>query len=262
MRDNMIKSLSVKFRLFGFILLLLVIFLVTGLFGLNGMKTTNKSLSSVYKHQVLPLNELRTLENLINIEIVKPVDKLLFEQMTWEECLVHIEKAQKNINSSWQYLQTVQQNNTDRDSDWLLGAEPLINESDNILNSLIILLKSKNADNLDVFTDNKLYPLAHRYSEGIDTLIHHGLDAVEAEYKESQHRYSTAKTAFLLSLAGGVAISCLLSFLLVQSIDQPLGKITRAMKRLMNGDLSKKMEYDSGDEFGYLIRGFNQMSST
>ncbi len=59
----MSKSLSVKFRLIGFICFLLFLLLTSGFFGLMGMKDSNNSLSAVYKFQVIPLNELRTLDN-------------------------------------------------------------------------------------------------------------------------------------------------------------------------------------------------------
>lgn len=255
----MFNSLSVRIRLIGFAFILLLLILITGMFGLKSMRDSNNAFSNVYKGQVLPINELRTLDNLMNISIVKPVDKLLFEQLTWEECLVHIQKTQQAINKRWNDLQNSNLANQGSDN-WLGSAYSLISVSETTLNSLTILLQAKNTEQLDSFTDNKLYPLADKYSEVIDELIHKKLVAVEDEFLHSQRRYANAKTTFLVVLALGIIISTLLSFLLIHSINIPLAHITAAMKNLMQGDLSKKLVHDKDDEFGILINGFNQMT--
>ena len=50
------RSLTVKWRLVGFVLFLLMLIIGAGLGGLNGMRSVNESLSEVYEHQVLPFN--------------------------------------------------------------------------------------------------------------------------------------------------------------------------------------------------------------
>ena len=104
----MLNSLTVKFRLIGFISMLLVLLIFTGLFGLRAMKNSDNSLSSIYNYQVIPLNHLRKLDNRIHINIVGSVDRLLFEQITWEECIVRVEKAKTSINNGWLELQKIQ----------------------------------------------------------------------------------------------------------------------------------------------------------
>jgi len=253
------NNISVKIRLVGFIALLIFLFLLTGIFGLNGMKETNISISNIYNYQVIPLNELRTIDNLMHFGVVNPVDRLLFEQMTWEECLVLVEKSVSHINERWENLHRIHRRAGPEDTDWLNKANTLMGNSANVLNSLILLLRAKDTEKLDLFTDNKLYPLSESYTEIIDSLIQDRLAAVEKEYLQSQRRFNNIKNTFLWVLVVGIIASGILSLLLIQSINKPLGKIAEAMKSVMHGDLSKKLDYDTNDEFGILIRGFNQM---
>jgi|GEM_PF-1094107 len=257
----MFNSLTVKFRLVVFIAILLLLLIITGLFGLKTMRNSDDSLSSIYNYQVVPLNKLRILDNLMHINIVGQVDKLLFEQISWEECLVKVDKAKASINNGWSELQELQEGSGNYDTDsWLEPANNLISTSEDVLNSLSIILKARDTKRLDAFSDNKLYPLAEQYTEKIDTLIHNRLNAVQDQYHASQQRYSAAKKSFIVLIIAGVAISAILSLLLIQSITTPLEQFNEAMGHLMRGDLSKKLTHSHNDEFAALSKGFNQMT--
>lgn len=258
------KSLNVKVRLIGFVSLLLTLFLTTGLYGLNGMRSSNNALSLVYTNQVIPLNELGNMNNLIHSEIIQQVDRLLFEQMTWEECQLKVEKAKTQIHQHWQNLAAINPSvlgEPDAEERWRKSYNLLINTSDDVLNTLTLLLQGKDTEKLDAFTDKKLYPLGDLYSEQIGQMSKDRLALIEAQYKHSQERFSVAKQTFILILLAGVLVSSFLSVLIIRGINQPLSRITTAMKNLAHGLVSEKIKYDRQDEFAILINGFNQMST-
>jgi len=257
------KSLSVKFRLIGFVSLLLLLFLATGIFGLIGMRESNNALSSVYTSQVLPLNEQSNLNTLLHNEVIQQVDQLMFEQMSWEECQLRVEKAKGQINKSWQNLtgnKSTKLGEANHEK-WQGSYTILLNATDEVLNNLSLLLQAKDRERLDAFTDKKLYPLGELYSEKLGQMNKDRLILIEDEYQHSQQRFDIAKQTFLLILIAGVIISGFLSILIIQGINQPLTKITLAMKNLSHGHVSEKIDYDRDDEFAILINGFNQMSN-
>jgi methyl-accepting chemotaxis protein WspA len=225
------------------------------------MKDSDDSLSSIYNYDVVPIDKLRRLDNLLHINIVGQIDKLLFEQLSWEECFVKVDKAKASISSGWADLEELQANSTKYDSvTWLEPARNLISSSEDVLNSLVIILKTKDPKRLETFTDAKLYALADQYTEKIDTLIHNRLSVVQDQYHNSQDRYSAAKKSFIVLIIAGVSISTILSLLLIQSITNPLKQFNEAMSHLMRGDLSKKLTHRYNDEFGPLFKGFNKMT--
>ncbi len=255
------KSLSVRFRLIGFVCLLLLLFLTTGIFGLIGMRNSNNALSLVYTNQVIPLDELGSLNNLIHSEVIQQVDRLLFEQMTWEECQLKVEKAKNQINRHWQRLAAIKLADPEAEDKWQESYNILINNSEDVLNNLSLLLREKDTEKLDAFTDKKLYPLGDLYSERISQMSKERLSLIEGQYKLSQQHFSMAKQTFILILLAGIALSGLLSILIIRGINQPLTRITKAMENLAHGHVSEKIDYDRLDEFAILINGFNQMST-
>ncbi|MBW2502042.1 MAG: methyl-accepting chemotaxis protein, partial [Deltaproteobacteria bacterium] len=53
--------------------------------------------------------------------------------------------------------------------------------------------------------------------------------------------------------------STIASYLLIKSIDVPLKKILNATQQAIRGDLTQRLNFGRYDEFGLLIKGFNQM---
>ncbi len=253
----MLKSISVSTRLFTVTGLLLLFALFTGFFGLKEIKENNIALYSVYNYRVIPLNELRNLNQLFQSGIVRPIDQRLFEQITWAECELKINQTIAKINNHWQNLHKIHA--SDSVKDWLSAADPLILQSKHTMDRLALILQSQKAEELGNFSDKFISPLAKQYDQVTEALIQKQLASIAQEYKSSQERYAKAKNKFIWSLFLGITLAGIISMLLVQSINTPLGQIAQAMKNLMNGDLSKKLTYDRNDEFGILIQGFNKM---
>ncbi len=255
------KNLDVKWRLVGFVGFLLLLMISAGIGGLNGMKNANNSLSAVYLNEVLPLKELREIDYIFQNSFAGVVDKILFEQITWEEGRKTIEQSKARLEHKWAGLmETSSMGRSSSDIEWLAPAMPLIPETKEVTSRVLALIKSQDVNRLDAYTDEKLYPLADTYDQVIRSLIRNRLFAVKQQYDESQQRYSTFKTVFIIIMILAVGVSLLASLLLIRGIDTPLSKITAAMRNVMQGDLTQRLSHARHDEFGLLIKGFNQMS--
>ncbi|OGQ95066.1 MAG: hypothetical protein A2521_00425 [Deltaproteobacteria bacterium RIFOXYD12_FULL_57_12] len=254
------RNLDVKWRLAGFVGILLLLLVGSGLAGLNGMRRANNSLADVYNSEVLPLKELREMETLFQSTLVGSIDKVLFEQVSWEDGLKKVEQTKTELEQKWAGLQATAKSNSNAADNWLTPATSLIASSEGVSTELIALLKKHDENGLDAITDAKLYPLADEYKKTINNLVKNRLEAVKHEFDESQQRYNTFKETFLLVMVVALCISMGASYLLIKSIDHPLSLITAAMKNVMQGELSHRLAYGRHDEFGLLIKGFNQMS--
>ena len=260
-----IHSISVKIRLAGFVALLLALFFFSGFIGLQGILSSNQTLSKVYDNNVMPLNDLRILDNTIHTGIVQPVDRLLFSQITWEECEQQINKSKKTIFQRWENLKKSSQyqkaTSTDLESqNYYQEINQLITDTENVIDTLLIILKKKGTQELDEYTDSKLYPLAESYTTNMESLNKYFLLGIKTQYEQSQAHYTKAKTSFIWSIVITVLISLLLSYLLIKSITTPLRKLSAAMHSLEQGDLTKHISYEWHDEFGHVIKGFSQMT--
>lgn len=255
------RNLSVKWRLAGFVAFLMILIISAGIGGLNGMKSANNSLSSVYFSEVLPLKELREMDYIFQVSLVGSVDKILFEQITWEKCQANVEKAKAELEKKWADLFTSAKSaDAGMANNWLSPAVSLIAVSNETITKLLTMVKQQDVEGLDTFTDERLYPLADEYEKIINLLVQDRLAAVKNEYDFAQNRYDVSKKAFTLTIIVAFVISLLASYLLIKGINEPLSTITAAMKKVMNGDLTQRLSFGRHDEFGLLIKGFNQMS--
>ena len=254
------RNLSVRWRLVGFVFFLLLLIIGAGLGGLNGMRSVNQSLSDVYEHQVLPFEVLREIDNIFHTGIVNTVDKALFDQISWEEAQKKIIESKNALDNKWESLDKIgDRHEGAMGSAWLEPSKKIIASTDIVIAELIQYFEKKDIDSLDIFTDEKLYILAEEYRQTINLLIHERLTAVKNTYNAAQKSFEFSKTAFLITILIGIAISTIASYLLIKSIDVPLKTILNATKQVIKGDLTQRLDFGKYDEFGLLIKGFNQM---
>jgi len=254
------RNLSVRWRLVGFVFFLLLLIIGAGLGGLNGMRSVNQSLSDVYEHQVLPFEDLREIDNIFHTGIVNSVDKALFDQISWEDALKKIKDSKNALDKKWTALEKIGDlHEGTMGSAWLEPSKSIIASSEIVIAELIQYFEKKDIDSLDIFTDEKLYILAEEYRQTINLLIHERLTAVKNTYNAAQKSFEFSKTAFLITILIGIAISTIASYLLIKSIDVPLKSILNATKQVIKGDLTQRLDFGKYDEFGLLIKGFNQM---
>lgn len=253
-------KLDVKWRLAGFAFFMLLLILGAGLGGLNGMRISNNSLSSVYKGQVLPTTTLRDIESLFQ-DIVTLVDKAHFADIPPQNTLREIESKRADFHSKIEELFSLNSTNQALNKfTWFETARPLLVEDDAALDKLVLMFANTDKDALATFTDEHLSPLAAENKAMVRKIVRQSLAAVDNEFAMIQRRYDTSKKAFTYTLILGLAISLLASYLLINTINTPLSIIANTMAYITKGDLSKRMHYDRHDEFSVLIDGFNQMA--
>jgi len=257
---NFARNLTVKWRLIGFVCFLLLLIIGAGLGGLQGMRSVNQSLFDVYTHQVLPFEKLREIDQIFQSGIVNTVDKTLFGQISWTEGLESVKESKELLDTKWSELFLLKNQQADpQGNSWLTPGKGLLERTDTAVKRLVSLLENNDSDSLDSFTDETLYPLVEVHRETVNSLISDRLQAVKKTYETSQERYEFSKKIFLITILIGIAISIIASYLLFTSIDVPLHKIIDAMKLVIKGDLTQRLEFGKHDEFGLLIKGFNQM---
>jgi signal transduction histidine kinase len=87
------------------------------------------------------------------------------------------------------------------------------------------------------------------------------LDAPNLQSIQDQFTRSVNRSLGLAILAAGL-LALLITFILAQSILQPIGALTQATRKLEQGDLSQRVRTDSNGEVGELARAFNAMADS
>ncbi len=265
MRANFFKNLTVKGRLAGFVGFLLSLLVASGLGGLSGMRSANHALSTVYRHQVIPLKNLKEIEDLFNRQIIDTTQRALNGQLSWDVARRTVEQAKEDIPGKWKLVYETDVDSSGNEFEArrtkdLAETAPLIKAIEDVSQKLIAALQQKDTKRLSALMTNDLLPLAEPLGEKVNILLNDSLASAKTEYERVQKNYKISKFAFIATLLIAIAVSLFASFMLIKGIDNSLSLIREAMGRMKEGDLTQRIEYDRKDEFGELIEGFNCMA--
>jgi len=254
------RTLSCKWRLTGFISFLLVLLILAGFGGINSMRSFHLTLADTYHNKVIPVADLREINHVFQTEVVHTVDTVLLGQISRDEALKKINGAKDTLDKKWSSLNAIAEANPEFSQyNWFEPSKDIIAATDELTTELIRFLEKNDTDSLDTFTDGTLYPFAEKHHDTISILIEERLASVKTTYDDRIKDFDLRKKIFLSAMLITLVISVFASYLLIRSIDVPLKKITNAMKRVIKGDLTQHLDYGRHDEFGLLIKGFNQM---
>ncbi|MHB8810002.1 MAG: methyl-accepting chemotaxis protein [Desulfobulbaceae bacterium] len=260
MAFEFVKKLSVRWRLLGFIFCLLLFIIISGTGGLLGMRDTKQSLSKVFNDHVQPMEEMRQINELLTVGVIGTVERVLYEQISWGEALGRVEEVRATIDQQVDDLLASAEKSRKGGDDWLGTDRAMIEQVKAVNKDVVAALKKNNVEQLDGLFAERLEPFLDNFNEQINILIQGRISEVKREYDRAEKRYAMSQGAFALTIFVGVCVALLIGFFLMRSINEPLARLTKAIKYMMKGDLTHKLEYELQDEFGVLIDGFNQMS--
>jgi len=82
----------------------------------------------------------------------------------------------------------------------------------------------------------------------------------DAAYKASQEQYASTRIAVIALLTVAVAIGSAMALVITRSISIPVAKAVKLAEAVAIGDLTSKIEADSADEVGQLLRALMRMN--
>jgi len=260
MAFQFVRNMSVRWRLLGFIFFLLLFIVLAGTGGLLGMRDTKESLSKVYNNHVKPMEELRVINELLKFDVVTTVERILYEQIIWDDAVSEIATAYGKIDKKIGDLLAEGDKGAGMGDDWLSTDRAKILEAKVVIQEVLGAMKKKDIDHVDELFAERLEPFQEEFGNMMNALIIGRISAVENEYNRAQQRYKMSQSAFIVTILIGVCVALVVGFLLMKSISDPLLRITSAINIMKRGDLTHKLHYGSKNEFGDLIDGFNQMA--
>ncbi len=123
---------------------------------------------------------------------------------------------------------------------------------------------------LQACADPKTKPQAAALLQGLQPLYARLQETILAEvdfnrnnaYEDSQRireAVTSAQTGILVGLLAGLTLALISGYILVNAINQPLGRLVKAIEIMRLGDFSQRLTLERNDEFGVLGNGFNSM---
>lgn len=258
---NPIKNLQIRTKLNILVIVASCLLVVTGVIGLVGVYISNSALSDVYNDKlinIVRLNEVRDSQNRIRaelqeaslerdgFEILNHIDKIRSSTFKIETALTEYNKKPKSDEEK-KMMDTFMAQRLDYGRN---GVLPIID-----------LLQSEKFEQAAKLSKEVIVPGFAKASGGIDALIQPQVDAAKANFERVERSTQIIRVIAIVTICVGLVLSIFLGLIITRSVNQGVNELATTAKKLANGDLTARVNWDSSDELGDVSRAFNQMTT-
>ncbi len=221
--------------------LLLGLLILASATGLMAMKSTVAGLETVYLDRVVPLRDLKDIDELYAVEVVDSAHKARNGNISLQEALTRIDKAQIGVAKIWQaYVQTKLVPEEERQVE---KVKALMEKAAPSLDKLKSILKAGDRDGLAAFATNDLYTSIDPLSEAFGRLIEIQLEVAKVEYDAAESRYRNSSMILAVGGAIGLIAGIGLALLITRQITSQLGaepaELAEIAERIAQGNLAR-----------------------
>ncbi len=255
----MLNNLTIKNRITGIILLLAVILLVAGLSGLSGMQRSTQSFDAIYGGRMVPLAQLKTISDLVSVNIVTTANKVRNGTMSWSEGSANVDVASKKMDAAWQKF--LSSGVSDEDKKNAEEIHPMI---DKVLASAGVLqdiLKSKDDKQIANYVTSELYPVTDPLFAKIDVLTSSVQAGAAGKYTATMADYQQQRFFILMLVVIGILAALAMGYSLIALVLRPMSILQGYLQQILNGNLNNTIVADRNDEAGKMMKSLELMQN-
>ncbi|WP_062063531.1 methyl-accepting chemotaxis protein [Cellvibrio sp. OA-2007] len=251
----MFSNMKVALRLAILAGTLVVLMVIIGVLGIQGMRDANHGMRTVYVDRVEPMRDLKEVIDNFALILVDVPQKTVKGIITLEEALQITQETLPATDALWEnYLTTYL---IDDEKKLVKTATPLINQTHQQLKDLQGWYSSKNIDAINNFTQTGIYPIFDPLNEVFTALNKLQVNVAKEEYDLSTQRYERTMMLNSIIILVSILIAIGLSFLITRSLLKQLGGepnyTADVIYRIAQGDLSVEVNTKAQDQSSILF---------
>ena len=258
---SLIKNLQIRTKLNILVIFASLLLVVTGITGLVGINISNTALSNVYNEKliyIIYLNEVRDSQNRIRAELMEAgLERDGFE------ILGHIDKVRTGMFKIETNLAEYNKHTMGAEEKKMMDeflAKRLDYGRNGVL-PIIDLLQAEKFEQAHKLSKEVMVPGFAKASDGIDALIQLQVDAAKIEFERVEKLTKIIRVAAIIIIIVGLTLSIALGLIITRSVNCGVKELAKTAKKLANGELTSRVDWDSKDELGDVGRAFNQMAA-
>ncbi|HEY8616584.1 methyl-accepting chemotaxis protein [Phenylobacterium sp.] len=245
--------LSIRVRLVGCVIGLVVALGVVGAAGLAGMNTAQRKIQTILADRVAPMEQLKTVADAYAVSIVDTAQKVNTGQLGWSEGLQSVRGARQTIQTNWQAYMATQM--TEEESRLAAKVAERMPAGDQASEKLEGLLQAGDAAGLTQFTASELYPAIDPVGTAVGELVALQIKVAAQEAAAAQAEHKRFQGLMLMIGLVSAVVAAVAVFTVLVKVVGPLLAMTRAMKALAGGDSTVELpSQDRQDELGDMAR--------
>jgi methyl-accepting chemotaxis protein len=265
--DLIMKNLSVGQRLAILVALPLAVILLMVVSSLASFARINAGVGEIYDERVVPLTELKKVNDAYAIDMVTAINKATIGMMTPREAVVLIRSAEQQAKENWaaylkspnlsaaeQALATEISAHTDKALRRVADAGRLLEPMGDSMQL------NDNGDPVIGEYNGDLYEYIDPITSRVQKLIDIQLDTAQQERAQAQRIYDNAFKIFIGVTVLAAGIMVLFGSWVGRSISGPLNELRNAIETTERSrDLTVRVSIDQNDEIGRVAAAYQAM---
>jgi methyl-accepting chemotaxis protein len=215
-----------------------------GFSGISGIKESNNGLENVYKNRVLPLQQLKIINDMYSTNIVSTAQKLQRGIIASSDAAANVDEALLVLDKQWKdYLASPHE---EAESQLANDIQPLFETALEAAVLLQGIIRSDDIERLMTFNTSDVYKAIDPLTESLNQLINLHYAGVATEYETTQLNYIKHKDYAIAFIVVALMICGLLGFNLNRSIIprlRAIGSNLRESAEEMNNKLVPRSEH-------------------
>ncbi|NMO95180.1 methyl-accepting chemotaxis protein [Paenibacillus lemnae] len=252
------RNLRTSVKLISAFLLVSVLTVTVGYFGLNGLKKTNGLLDGMYSNNLKPVtyvsDALSTYQRIrINIRDMNTTDVRAEKDEKAEKINGFMSRIEEGIQKYKDTELTEQE-------EQLLGQFPVVwQEYLAVLEEAKELAYAEEAGPFNVLLMGDLTVSGNKVSGLFDELMQVNTTLANQRFQEGIEQYDKTRWVLIICTLVAVVFSIALGIIISRMISVPLGRVVKLVGKVESGDLTETTKVTSKDEIGQLTGSVNSM---
>lgn len=252
------KSLKISTKLVILVSTLSLVTIFIGVYGIVNLGIANKGLETVYLDRVIPLEQIKQINDAYGITIPEAAHKVYSGTQSWWWANKEIEKAEENIATYWEEYLTTKL--VAEEQSLVNEIKPMMENANRNIAYLNTIVARQDTAELAVFIDNQLYPAIDELHKKLDQLSMLQLDVAEAEFHKEEALYESTFRNSIIMMSLGILLAILLATFIIFSINKSIQGAIDVVQKLAKGDLTVDVKIDTDDEIGTFMKHLKEMT--
>jgi methyl-accepting chemotaxis protein len=256
----MFKNLSIKTQLVAVMTAMGVLLVTIGALGLFGMSKANDGLKTVYEDRLVPTAQLAQVRQLMTQNRLAVASAQATPEAAFvKEQIAIVEKNKAKLEDLWKTYMSSYLTPEEKKLAATFAEARNRFVSDGLMPT-VAALRAGNIDEAKKIAAEKMRPLYRTSNETMNELLQLQGEVAKSEYADAVVRYERTRTIEISAIAAGLVLAGFGVFFLLRGIVRPLNRAVALADAVAAGDLTTRIEVDSTNETGMLLRALSRMN--
>jgi len=263
-------NVSIKAKLLGITLFLLVLMVIVGVIGLAGFRQSNQALENVYQVNMKNSGLLTKIDGLMRANRIQMLLALQhdakneFSSLHEHPTSMHTDLAVKyiaEIDQLWSEYNGRLQDKPSRDLAEAFKKDRLVYIKEGLEPAIKAVLAGDFRETYRI-TFDVINPSIQKANKSMEALMQHEVEVAKDAFAKSQQQYTLFRTIIIGSILGALICGLAAGFIIAGAIGRSSLLLKDTASQLASGNLTVRATIASRDELGVIGESFNQIADT